>query len=153
MFASILLYRTAIQPIQSLSSDDDLFVHTVIFRRAIAGVVAARVLDAAAGVLAGRRAARVARVHLAVVARVPRRAVAFVPARRVVMYRIMDTEAHWQVTMTKKFTCHVVIYRSRGACRARCSNGLWAARVTRPCDLCLPGHSLYLDYTRYYKRK
>lgn len=54
----------------------------MIAGRAHAGVVAARVLDALSLVLALGRAARVARVHLAVVARVTRRAVALVPAAR-----------------------------------------------------------------------
>lgn len=52
---------------------------TVVVGQTAAGVVAARRLEAAAAVLAGRRAARVARVHLAVVARPARAAVAFVP--------------------------------------------------------------------------
>lgn len=51
---------------------------TVVVGRAAAGVVAARRLEAPATMLARRRAARVARVHLAVVPRVPSRAVAFI---------------------------------------------------------------------------
>lgn len=56
----------------------------MVVGRAVAGVVPARVLDAAPPVEAGRGGARVARVHLAVVAGVARRAVALVPDRRTI---------------------------------------------------------------------